>query len=150
MRCGDAGGRTHVQARESRSASRDKRQYPEGPGARAADGSASAPEPSPLGRRPSSPRPSSILRRRHAITPHFASSTPSSGPHQGRLAPEGQEYVSSWVSTDLTTCWQVMACDDPALLDEWMAQLADLVDFEVQPVLTSHAAAEKVGRSPTD
>jgi hypothetical protein len=29
---------------------------------------------------------------------------------RGRLAPEGLEYVGSWVTDDLTTCYQVMEC----------------------------------------
>ena len=31
-----------------------------------------------------------------------------------------------------------------ALLDAWMAHWSDLVDFEVHPVMTSQAAAEKI------
>jgi hypothetical protein len=64
---------------------------------------------------------------------------------RGRLAPEGLTYVSSWVTADLTRCYQVMACDDRALLDEWLARWSDLVDFEVVPVVTSAEAAAKVG-----
>lgn len=60
---------------------------------------------------------------------------------QGRLAPEGLRYVSSWVSGDLTLCYQVMECEDRALLDQWMDAWSDLVDFEVVPVLTSAEAA---------
>ena len=63
---------------------------------------------------------------------------------RGRLAPVGLEYVSSWVTTDLTRCYQVMACDNSAVLDLWMAEWRDLVDFEVFPVLTSPEAAEAV------
>jgi hypothetical protein len=40
---------------------------------------------------------------------------------RGRLAPEGLRYVSSWVTHDLRRCYQVMECDDRALLDEWLA-----------------------------
>lgn len=40
---------------------------------------------------------------------------------QGRLAPDGLRYVSSWVTTDLTTCYQAMECEDRRLLDHWMA-----------------------------
>jgi hypothetical protein len=39
----------------------------------------------------------------------------------GRLAPEGLRYVASWVTEDLRRCYQVMECDDPALLERWMA-----------------------------
>jgi hypothetical protein len=63
---------------------------------------------------------------------------------RGRLAPEGLVYVSSWVTTDLARCYQVMECNDIALLERWMAQWRDLVDFEVMPVLTSPEAADAV------
>jgi hypothetical protein len=62
----------------------------------------------------------------------------------GRLAPDGLRYVSSWVTADLRRCFQVMECDDPALLAEWMARWDDLVDFEVVPVMTSAQAAAAV------
>jgi hypothetical protein len=55
----------------------------------------------------------------------------------GRLAPEGLRYVDSWITHDLRTCYQVMECDDRALLDQWIAAWDDLVDFEVVPVHTS-------------
>lgn len=63
---------------------------------------------------------------------------------RGRLAPEGLDYVNSWVTEDLATCYQVMQCEDRALLDEWMANWTDIVDFEVHPVITSPQAASRV------
>jgi uncharacterized protein DUF3303 len=63
---------------------------------------------------------------------------------RGRLAPQGLTYVSSWVTDDLRRCYQVMACDDRALIDEWIAQWSDIVDFEVLPVMTSAEAATTV------
>jgi uncharacterized protein DUF3303 len=63
---------------------------------------------------------------------------------RGRLAPDGLRYVSSWVSTDLRRCYQLMECDEPALLDRWTAQWADLVEFEIVPVITSAEAAAAV------
>ena len=60
---------------------------------------------------------------------------------KGRLAPDNLRYVSSWVTTDLRRCYQLMECEDPALLDQWMSQWNDLVDFEVIPVMTSSEAA---------
>ncbi|HET7463754.1 MAG TPA: DUF3303 family protein [Longimicrobium sp.] len=63
---------------------------------------------------------------------------------QGRMAPEGLAYLSSWVTGDLRRCYQVMECDDPALLEEWMAHWRDIVDFEVVPVITSAQAAQRV------
>jgi hypothetical protein len=67
---------------------------------------------------------------------------------RGRLAPEGLTYVSSWVSADLTTCYQVMETSDPALLDEWLARWSDLVEFDVVPVLESAEAAARVDALP--
>ena len=63
---------------------------------------------------------------------------------KGRMAPDGLQYVASWVSTDLTRCYQVMECAERALLDEWLARWEDIVDFEVIPVITSAEAAATV------
>ena len=62
----------------------------------------------------------------------------------GRLAPDGLKYVTSWVTTDLTRCYQVMECADSALLDAWLGAWRDLVEFEVHPVITSAEAAARV------
>ena len=63
---------------------------------------------------------------------------------RGRLAPDGLRYVASWVTDDLQRCFQVMECDDRALLEAWMDQWRDIVDFEVIPVMTSAAALEAI------
>ncbi len=63
---------------------------------------------------------------------------------RGRLAPEGLTYVASWVTEDLTTCYQVMESPDAALLHRWIAAWDDLVEFEVVPVMTSADAAASV------
>jgi len=63
---------------------------------------------------------------------------------RGRLAPLGLEYVTSWVTSDHARCYQVMQTDDRALLDEWIAQWRDIVDFEVIPVVTSAEAAAAI------
>jgi Protein of unknown function (DUF3303) len=62
----------------------------------------------------------------------------------GRLAPEGLRYVSSWVTLDLATCYQLMECEDRQLLEQWMTRWSDLVDFEVLPVITSSQAVERI------
>ena len=56
---------------------------------------------------------------------------------EGRLAPEGLGYVTSWITEDMSRCYQIMEAADRALLEEWMARWADLIDFEVFPVLSS-------------
>ena len=63
---------------------------------------------------------------------------------RGRLAPEGLRYVSSWVDERIVRCYQVMETADRALLDRWMAEWSDIVDFEVHPVMTSAEAAERM------
>lgn len=62
----------------------------------------------------------------------------------GRLAPHGVTYVSSWVTSDLARCYQVMECEGRDALDRWIGRWSDLVDFEVVPVITSAEAASRV------
>ena len=63
---------------------------------------------------------------------------------RGRLMPDGIEYRGSWVTKDLRRCFQVMECDDPLLLEQWMANWSDITDFDVIPVMTSAEAAGAV------
>jgi hypothetical protein len=65
---------------------------------------------------------------------------------RGRMAPDGLTYVSSVVSADGVRCFQLMECDDPHLLEEWMAAWRDLVAFEVVPVISSAEAALRFAR----
>ena len=68
---------------------------------------------------------------------------------RGRMAPQGLEYVSSWVDQKLERCYQLMKTEDRTLLDQWIANWNDLIDFEVYPVLTSKEAAKKIAHSLT-
>ena len=63
---------------------------------------------------------------------------------RGRLAPEGLRYISSWVDESLGRCFQVMETDDRMLLDKWIANWHDIVEFEIYAVLSSKEAQEKV------
>ena len=63
---------------------------------------------------------------------------------KGRMAPEGLTYVSSWVTEDMSRCYQVMECDDRRLLEQWMTRWSDVTDFEVIPVVTSAQAVERI------
>ena len=63
---------------------------------------------------------------------------------RGRMAPEGLSYISSWVDVNLERCYQVMETGDFDLLEKWMANWDDLVEFEVYPVITSTEAAARV------
>lgn len=61
---------------------------------------------------------------------------------QGRLLTDEVRFVSSWVSADLTMCFQVMEAENRTHLDAWLARWSDLVDFEVVEVLTPAESAE--------
>lgn len=63
---------------------------------------------------------------------------------KGRMMPEGLNYVNSWITEDLGTCYQVMETDDPKLFDAWIANWNDLGEFKVIPVLTSAETKAKV------
>ncbi|MEP6947530.1 MAG: DUF3303 family protein [Acidobacteriota bacterium] len=56
---------------------------------------------------------------------------------RGRLMPEGLRYANSWIEVGMDRCFQVMETDNPILLQEWIKNWGDLVDFEVVPVITS-------------
>ena len=63
---------------------------------------------------------------------------------RGRLAPEGLTYINSWVDVNLERCYQLMETEDRALLDQWIANWRDIVEFEVHAVITSADAAARV------
>ena len=56
---------------------------------------------------------------------------------KGRMMPDGLKYVNSWIEVGMDRCFQVMECDDAALLQEWISNWRDLVDFEIVPVVGS-------------
>ena len=56
---------------------------------------------------------------------------------KGRMMPGGLGYVSSWISEDLTTCWQIMQTDNPGLFKQWTKNWDDLMEIEIVPVRTS-------------
>jgi hypothetical protein len=58
----------------------------------------------------------------------------------GRQEPSGLTYVASWVTPDMTRCYQVMETEDRALLDAWMSLWDDVIEFEVVPVVSSEKA----------
>jgi hypothetical protein len=63
---------------------------------------------------------------------------------KGRQAPEALKYISSWVTSDMSRCYQLMECEDRRLLDEWITRWSDVADLEVIPVMTSAQAVERI------
>ncbi len=66
----------------------------------------------------------------------------------GRMMPEGLIYISSWIDDKVERCFQLMEAPDRDLLDDWISNWTDLVDFEVFPLITSHEAGETLSRRP--
>ena len=66
---------------------------------------------------------------------------------KGRMMPEGLNYVSSWIDQNLKTCWQVMETDDFVLLQRWIDNWKDLMDFDIVPVRTSAEVIELMKRT---
>jgi hypothetical protein len=64
----------------------------------------------------------------------------------GRSLPDGLRYVDSWVRADLGGCFQLMECDDAALLQEWIAGWEGLASFEIVPVTPSKVTQEVMAR----
>jgi hypothetical protein len=63
----------------------------------------------------------------------------------GRMLPEGLTYIESWVEPNFSRCFQLMECDDPRLLQEWVLQWRGSgIEFEFFPVVTSAHTREVV------
>ena len=60
----------------------------------------------------------------------------------GRVMPEGLNYVGSWTSADLRRCFQIMETDDVTLLQQWVSDWSDLVEFEIVPIVSGKETAE--------
>ena len=57
---------------------------------------------------------------------------------KGRQLPEGLDYIDSWIAADFSRCFQLMRCDDPRLLQQWvLAWRGTGVTFEIVPVVPS-------------
>jgi hypothetical protein len=56
---------------------------------------------------------------------------------KGRMMPAGLDYVASWISDDMKTCWQVMQSDDREKFEQWTRNWDDLMEFEIVEVRTS-------------
>jgi len=72
---------------------------------------------------------------------------------QGRLMPDGIAFAGSWVTADLSRCFQLMECDDITLLQRWVAEWSDLIEFEILPVVQGKdtaAALSPQGDEPED
>ena len=62
---------------------------------------------------------------------------------EGRLLPDGVQYINSWIDETVSTCYQVMESETPEKLQQWVNNWKDFADFEIIPVITSAEAKAK-------
>ena len=63
----------------------------------------------------------------------------------GRSFPEGLRYIDSWVEANFSRCFQLMECDDPRLLQQWVLnRRGSGITFEFIPVVSSAQTREVV------
>ena len=67
---------------------------------------------------------------------------------RGRLMPEGLSYVTSWILDDLSRCYQIMETADRGLLERWMSEWSDLMEFEVFLVRSSAEVQARLATQP--
>ena len=58
------------------------------------------------------------------------------------MMPAGLKFVSSWVTADMSRCFQLMETDDVTLFQQWVAEWCDLGEFEILPVVTGKETSE--------
>lgn len=64
---------------------------------------------------------------------------------EGRMLPDGLEYVNSWVEPNFGRCFQLMECEDLRLLQEWALRWRGSgATFEIVPVVPSKQTQEVV------
>lgn len=61
---------------------------------------------------------------------------------KGRQMPDGLKFVGSWVSADVGRCFQIMECDDVTLLQRWVVEWSDLIEFQIVPVVAGKETGE--------
>ena len=62
----------------------------------------------------------------------------------GRAMPDGLEYIDSWVEPNFDRCFQLMKTDDLSLFQGWIASWADLIEFEIAPVVPSKETRKNI------
>ena len=63
---------------------------------------------------------------------------------KGRSLPDGLVYVDSWIEASFARCFQLMACEDARLLQQWVLNWGDLAEVEIVPVVPSADTQEVV------
>ena len=64
---------------------------------------------------------------------------------EGRHMPDGLKFINSWVSADLSRCFQLMETDDLSTFQRWIAEWQDVMGFEIVPVTEGRQTAIAFG-----
>jgi len=67
---------------------------------------------------------------------------------KGRALPDGLVYINSHISADLGRGFQLMQTSDVTLLQRWVAEWSDLVEFEIVPVVAGSETAAALAAAP--
>ena len=60
----------------------------------------------------------------------------------GRLAPAEVKTIGSWVTADLSRCFQILEAENVSFVQEWVANWVDLIEFEILPASEGSAVAQ--------
>lgn len=63
---------------------------------------------------------------------------------QGRMMPDSVRFIDSWITADVTVCYQLMEAESAAAFEAWTRNWNDLVDFEIHPIIDSAEATRRV------
>jgi hypothetical protein len=63
---------------------------------------------------------------------------------RGRMMPDTLTFIDSWITADVSTCYQLMEAADIASFEAWTRNWDDLVDFEIEPIIDSAEAKRRV------
>ncbi|WP_245461481.1 DUF3303 family protein [Mesorhizobium sp. M6A.T.Ce.TU.002.03.1.1] len=61
---------------------------------------------------------------------------------RGAVVPDALLVHHSWIAADMSRCFLLVEADDVTLLQRWVVEWADLVEFEIVPVATNKDIVE--------
>jgi len=67
---------------------------------------------------------------------------------KGRMLPDGVTFINSWVTADLSRCFQLMESTMFPCFSNVVAQMVNLIEFEIVPVVEGKETAVALARKP--
>ncbi|MFM9957702.1 MAG: DUF3303 domain-containing protein [Phycisphaerales bacterium] len=62
---------------------------------------------------------------------------------KGRMMPDSLRFIDSWITSDVTVCYQLMEAENVAAFEPWTQNWSDLVDFEIHAIIDSFEAKQR-------